>query len=132
MSPKIWGRQAWHFIHCVALSYPVNPTEKDKEKYLAFFKSLVLPCPACLDHFKQNMEKTRPNLESKQTLFNWTVDIHNSINAEHNKQIFSYDEAAAEIEANVNKDIRTTIGIAASVSITAMLIVASYWLAKKK
>ena len=91
-----------------------------------------MPCPACLDHFKQNMEKTPPNLESKQTLFNWTVDIHNSINAEHNKQIFSYDEAAAEIEANVNKDIRTTIGIAASVSITAMLIVASYWLAKKK
>ena len=33
-SPLIWGRQAWHFIHMVALTYPNNPTEADKKNYL--------------------------------------------------------------------------------------------------
>jgi len=47
VSPKHWGKEAWKFIHWVALTYPNKPNEKDKKNYLKFFESLqdVLPCP---------------------------------------------------------------------------------------
>jgi len=132
MSPKYWGRQGWHFIHCVALSYPTNPTEADKENYLAFFKSLqnVLPCPACAENFRAKMEKYPPTLENTQTLFNWTVDMHNHVNAENGKRIYEYDEAVEEVKINVEKD--SSIEIALSISIIAMVVASAYYVAKKK
>ena len=128
MSPKKWGKQGWHFIHCVALSYPASPTEIDKQNYLAFFKSLenVLPCSSCADNFRKKMEKNPPDLKNSITLFKWTVDIHNSINAENGKKEISPEEALEKITYKFS-----TFQIAASVSI-AMLIVGVFWITKKK
>ena len=95
LSTEIWGREGWKFIHSVALSYPYKPTEKDKENYLAFFKSLenVLPCSICAENFRKKMEKTPPKLESKIALFNWTVDIHNEVNRQNGKKELTHNEA---------------------------------------
>jgi hypothetical protein len=27
ISPKVWGKEGWHFIHYVALNYPDKPTQ---------------------------------------------------------------------------------------------------------
>jgi len=96
---KVWGSQGWHFIHYVCLNYPINPTEEDKRNYLSFFESLkyVLPCGICAYNWSEKMEKTPPNLESREALFNWSVDRHNEINAEDGKQILTYDEALEKI-----------------------------------
>ena len=102
IKPTYWGRQAWHFIHMVALSYPETPTETDKEKYLSFLLILeyVLPCPICGFHFMENMKKIKPRLESRNEFFNWTVDMHNEVNKLNGKSTLSYDEALSEVKKN--------------------------------
>jgi hypothetical protein len=99
VSPKYWGKEAWKFIHWVALTYPTNPTPIDKKNYLKFFESLqdVLPCPFCAVHFKQNMTKNPIRLDNNMELFNWTVEMHNEVNRQNSKKIYTYEEALKEI-----------------------------------
>jgi len=104
ISPHFWGKQAWHFIHCVALNYPENPTDEDKDKFKTFFYSLeyILPCPICGYHFKENMNQYPIRLESRAELFNWSVDMHNQVNKINNKIELSYDEAYEQLVKNSN------------------------------
>ena len=37
MSPEIWGKIAWNFLHLVTLDYPLNPTNLDKQHYYEYF-----------------------------------------------------------------------------------------------
>ena len=98
-SPKIWGPEAWHFIHFVALNYPVDPTEIDKKRYSRFFYSLqhTLPCEGCSYNFSEKIKNTPPRLESRKSLFEWTVDMHNEVNISHGKPKVSYDDALKKI-----------------------------------
>jgi FAD-linked sulfhydryl oxidase len=104
ISPNYWGRQGWHFIHYVALNYPIKPTNEDKENYMKFLESLehILPCPSCAYHFKVNMDKHPPNLNDKMSFFNWTVDMHNFVNKDNGKKVIKYDEALSEVTKNPN------------------------------
>ena len=95
LSPKLWGKEGWRFIHFVAVTY--QPSKK--EEYLKFFQNLpeILPCPVCGEHFKQNMAKLPPRMDSNQTLFEWSVDMHNLVNKENGKKIYTYDQAYNEM-----------------------------------
>jgi hypothetical protein len=95
LSPKLWGKEGWRFIHFVAVTY--QPSKK--EEYLKFFQNLpeILPCPVCGEHFKENMAKLPPRMESNQTLFEWSVDMHNLVNKENGKKIYTYDQAYKEM-----------------------------------
>jgi hypothetical protein len=102
-----WGKEGWHFIHTIALTYPFNPTENDKKNYLQFLKSLenVLPCNICAKHFKKNMIKIPPRLDSTIEFFNWSVDMHNEVNIMNNKPILTYEEAYNELVNTFNKKL---------------------------
>jgi hypothetical protein len=130
ISPNLWGSQAWHFIHMVALSYPENPTEQDKEKYLHFFSSLgnVLPCPICGQSFLEKMKKYPPNFEK---LFEWTVDIHNTVNAENGKAILSYEEAKIQVLKNTKSDNYLFKGISLSLAIIFIILLSSFIVSSK-
>jgi hypothetical protein len=95
LSPKLWGKEGWRFIHFVAVTY--QPSKK--EEYLKFFQNLpeILPCPVCGEHFKHNMAKLPPRMDSNQTLFEWSVDMHNLVNKENGKKIYTYDQAYKEM-----------------------------------
>ena len=97
MNPKIWGPKAWFFIHAIALNYPKNPSFQEKREYSNFFKSLkyVLPCDACARHYGINIEKYPIDnyLDTTESLFNWTVDLHNMVNYETGKPQISYLDA---------------------------------------
>jgi len=101
-SPLIWGKCGWRFIHFVALAYPEVPIEQDKIDYYKFFESLkdVLPCPTCAYNYEKKFKQYPPNLENRKSLFRWTVDIHNSVNKENGKDIFSYEDAEKELFAD--------------------------------
>lgn len=138
-SPKIWGRQAWHFIHMVALSYPDVPTEVDKENYLRFLKSLphALPCPVCGEHFRENMGKNPPRLENRKQFFEWTVDMHNEVNKLNKKKVISYSEAIDELKKNsITKptwsDRDLAKALLTSAFLSTLLILFSYNIAKKR
>jgi len=92
-----WGNKAWYFLHTVALAYPNNPTQKEKEDYKLFYNNLqyILPCEICRKNFKQNIidSPIDKHLTDSISLFNWTVDIHNMVNKELNKTQITYDVA---------------------------------------
>ncbi len=135
ISPKFWGSQTWHFIHTVALNYPDKPTEEDKKKYLSFFKSIgnTLPCELCAENFRKKMKKHPPNLNGKEELFNWTVDIHNSVNKENGKKLYTYEDALKEIERNAdnNKFKAILAGTSLSVSLILMITLFAYTIRKR-
>jgi hypothetical protein len=93
---NIWGPPAWTFLHTVTYNYPENPTEDDKRNFYNFFMNLqhVLPCEKCKAHYKQNIQKydLKNNLGSRQELVKWLIDLHNDINKDNGKQVWSYSD----------------------------------------
>jgi len=91
---NIWGPPAWTFLHTITFNYPDNPTNQDKQNYFNFFNSLkhVLPCNKCKEHYKENSIELKNNLNSKDDLVKWLIDIHNEVNKKNGKKIWSYPE----------------------------------------
>ena len=108
MDPEIWGPHGWQFLHSITLSYPDNPSEKDRENHIQFFDKLkdVLPCEKCQLHFAKNLQ-TYPienHLENKESLFKWLVDIHNRVNVDNGKREYTYEEVTELYEKMYNKN----------------------------
>lgn len=92
---KQWGGFVWGTIHEVAIGYPEIPSETDKEEYKQFYDLImkVLPCPLCREEHK-NIQDAHPiDLTDRDTLFKWTVDIHNAVNEKTGGFIWTVDEA---------------------------------------
>ena len=76
---------------------------------------MVIPCKLCADHYVKIVEQipiTNGVLENNETLFKWTVDIHNMVNAQTNKREFTYKEALifyTKTLPNNNQSIDDTI-----------------------
>lgn len=96
MDPKIWGPGAWLFLHSITLNYPNSPTQVEKKIYSDFFNLLgqVLPCSACREHYHKNNNNlpVQFNLDSKEALVKWLVEIHNKVNLLNDKPTITYDE----------------------------------------
>jgi hypothetical protein len=72
-------------------------------------------------------------LESREELFEWTVDIHNSVNRDNGKRELTYEEAKRQIFKNAeNKSNDYMIyGVAVSVSLITMICLFGYSMRKK-
>jgi len=105
---KDWGPSGWSFIHYVALGYPDNPTNNDKENYKTFYNNLrnVLPCHKCAINYQSHLEDIPigPSLVGPNELFRWTIDIHNEVNKELGKRTYSYQEV-------YDKYIKKSVGL---------------------
>jgi hypothetical protein len=94
-----WGHFMWHTIHYVALGYPEQPSEEDKLNYSKYFMSIgpIIPCKLCTDHFSHLISEQEPldsvALASRESLFDWTVRVHNVVNARLNKKSWTTKDA---------------------------------------
>ena len=97
MIPDTWGRYLWYSIHFIALDYSENPSNDDALKYKTFFENLgnVIPCYKCSVNYKKHLSELPIDayLSSREDLFAWTVQLHNIVNKELGKPIFSIEEA---------------------------------------
>ena len=94
MDSKVWGPHAWIFLHSVTMSYPENPTDRDKQNVYDFFQSLgnVIPCPVCKKHYQINLEQTPIKNNSRNELTYWLFDFHNKVNKSLDRKELSFDE----------------------------------------
>lgn len=98
MKPDIWGKHFWYTIHFIALDYPEKPNNEDKRDFQTFFENLhkVIPCYKCSVNYVKHLNERpleKSDLENNETLFRWTVDIHNIVNRDLKKRQISYDDA---------------------------------------
>ena len=96
MDPTIWGPKLCFVIHTMSLNYPDNPTYDDKRNYDNFFNSLqfVIPCDKCRIHYTERINKNPVinHLENSDSLFRYTIELHNDVNKSLGKRTYIYDE----------------------------------------
>ena len=94
MNKNIWGPSGWLFMHSISFQYPENPKEEDKNNYRVFFESLknTIPCPKCREHYSENLKQNPIQLNSRDELIQWVIDIHNAVNEKNSKKIYSRQE----------------------------------------
>jgi len=98
MGPDTWGPHGWKFIHFITMAYPDHPSRYDKQNYKNFFLNLshVIPCSLCADNYKDHLRQyplTEEVLSNQENLMKWGIKMHNLVNEENQKKVFSNEEA---------------------------------------
>jgi hypothetical protein len=97
--PSTWGPFFWHTMHLVALGYPNTPTYAEKRAAKEFYESLIhlIPCPTCKIHYADHLKNMpiTPSLDSRKDLFQWTIDIHNRVNKDLGKPLYTDADSIA-------------------------------------
>ena len=106
MKPELWGSHAWIFLHAVTMHYPNNPTPQDRQNMRNFFNSVqyILPCDICSQNLQRHMSRyplTNNVLASKDSLINWLIDIHNEVNKQNHKSVYSYNKAMQKLKTSL-------------------------------
>ena len=92
---KHWGPMGWITLHAIAITYPNDPTnlEKQNMKIILDLFNDTLTCRLCKDHFTRIINayySQYPNfLNSKQELFIFTLRAHNEVNRSLDKPIIN-------------------------------------------
>lgn len=92
MDPEIWGPPMWFYLHSMTFQYCQDKTcatLPEIEKMKSFLVSLqyTLPCQECRDNYARHLRNNPIRLENRRALFNWVVDLHNSVNRETNEKL---------------------------------------------
>ncbi len=131
-----WGPSGWNFLHAVAFTYSTNPTQKEKKEIIDFLFSFanVIPCLRCRYDFKQLLHEylfdgiNSKYLNSKVSLSNFIIDLHNQVNIKLNKKELSYKQVY-KLYYNPNKSGLNYVLI---VLIICVCIIYSYKYMNKK
>jgi hypothetical protein len=95
--PDHWGPYVWACIHILSLGAPEEMNSRERGYFAAFFNNLpnILPCSLCANHLRENLiaDPVENHLQGKQSLFEWTVKLHNTVNKQNNKPEMSVEDA---------------------------------------
>jgi len=87
LNVKIWGPPMWVSLHSISFSYPINPSEPDKQKYKQYFTLVgdILPCILCKKSYKEFIKTGETKLDnevmsSRDNLTKWLYNLHNKVN----------------------------------------------------
>lgn len=85
MVTSVWGPSLWHTLHTISFNYPVNPTVKDKVRYMKFMKSLVyvLPCRYCRENLIKNYKSnplTNGDMKDRHAFSKYVYNLHEIVN----------------------------------------------------
>lgn len=98
LNPEFWGPRFWEVLHLVAVGYSATPTPSEKLGFRMFFDSLryILPCPKCRASYEKYLfsrKLSEKDLSSRDNLFHWVYELHNSVNLNLKKAPFQTLEA---------------------------------------
>ena len=109
MNPEVWGPPAWTFLHSITLAYPDNPSDVNKTNYENFFNALqpILPCAKCSQNYLKHLQEDpiSNHLDSKNSLVNWLINVHNKVNKINDKRELTYNEVINHYKLLYNGDL---------------------------
>lgn len=122
IDPNIWGKSAWTYFFCIALSYPEYPTKEEQTNMKTYFNLVgkLLPCENCrLNYFKHlaNYPLNDYILSNRNNLLTWLTNIHNETMVLNGKNRLSVDDV---IDKYINKK---PINISSILFIICMIII---------
>jgi hypothetical protein len=91
-SPDIWGPALWPVLHMIAFSYPLSPTDEEKQHYFEFFRCLqfVLPCGTCSKNVRQVFRDTGfskdIHFKGRESLSQYVYMLHSAISRKLGKK----------------------------------------------
>jgi hypothetical protein len=96
MSPDIWGPIFWHTMHIVSLGYNPEPSKREQDDAVKFYRSLesMLPCGICRAHYVEFLREmpVEDAVKSRDDLIYWVFQLHNKVNMNLGKREFTFDE----------------------------------------
>lgn len=109
MNQNIWGSHLWFSLHTISLNYPLKPSSTDKIYYKNFFINLqeVIPCSVCKINYKRHLNEHPIDnyLDTRKSIVYWVIDMHNMVNVEIGKKVYSYDKVIKKYEDVYKKKI---------------------------
>ena len=108
----------------------------DKENYKHFFNSLqnILPCPKCREHYQKNIQDLPIQLNSRDELIQWLINIHNNVNKLNNKDILSYEDVKKvylnSYNYSIEKDESVESNMTFILAIILVILIIYYFLKK--
>ena len=90
IKPEKFGPYFWGALHLACLG------DADPQAVRTFVDTfaLVIPCASCRVHFSEVLKANPvPQTDDPIELFNWSVDVHNIVNARIGKETIGYEEA---------------------------------------
>ena len=87
------GKAGWLILHTMSVKYPLQPTQKDKDRMRAFLQYFAeqYPCSECSSHFVYYLEQNPPLLECRDDISRYLCQLHNEVNKFLKKPIFDCD-----------------------------------------
>ena len=84
------GRATWTFLHTTAAYYPDKPSPSQRTRMLGLLLSLpvLYPCSWCATHFGEEIQKSPPDVSSREGLSKWLCEQHNRVNERLGKPAF--------------------------------------------
>lgn len=111
LAPVVWGSTLWSTIHIVCLGAPVTLSPNQQTWFVQFFESFphILPCASCSVHLHEvySRHSVQNHIEGRDSLFEWSVTIHNEVNKLLGKPTWSTDEALAHWQKKLGDDLAT-------------------------
>lgn len=92
MKKEITGPKYWSLIHKIAINSK-NPNHKMMTIRVLLFIMLTFPCEKCNKDIVKILSKYEMENIVKKDLFEWTREIHNTVNKKLNKRELSIGEA---------------------------------------
>lgn len=100
-----WGPHYWGFFHRVALFSHVNWTAEHRAALTIFYSCFdyFIPCGECSGHYRQEIQELpmpalTSDISTSGDLFQWTVDLHNSVNARLGKPQLTISEVLHQMQ----------------------------------
>ena len=82
LNKETLGNYTWSFLHTMSVYYPDHPTLQQQKKMIGFIEGLAefFPCKTCASHFKGDINRIKPRVESKKEFAVWVCEVHNETN----------------------------------------------------
>ena len=135
MSPDVWGPIFWHTMHIVSLGYNPEPSKKEQDDAIRFYKSLetMLPCGVCRAHYSEFLREmpVEQAVGSRDDLIYWVFRLHNKVNVNLGKREFTFDEYIQAMRVlgagGANRSVFTPSNIAIAFIVAAIVGGAVYY-----
>ena len=104
-----WGPRLWYLLHTFSIKLPLTPDSRHLWGH--FLKACLanMNCRKCQIHFAEELRSHNMATISKEELENWFYQLHNDINRDNLKPLFTEEEWKSFKSQPFNKEKIVTI-----------------------